>query len=325
MSSSRANGGRLEWLGPGMTAFLLPSRRISARSDRPDPLLLRGPGAAVEAGLDEEACGPLAAFFAWGGRACRGLEVPLAPGRKGAAWLGEDGGPGERSGIHIFRDLEDVGSVVVPPLPRSQLEPFLSLSRRRQELFFILEESPGRGGGSRSQEVQLARPLPNAVIVAPPRGAAGGAALAGWIESRDLAGAGPGRPPSPRGAAPFAAARGALRGLLAWRRWAALSRSIERGSRWIVFEENQALMRRRLEREVRAFIHELSLGGLMPPWGGPGLEVRCEALTEEGDAPGRPSGVRLGVRVRLEEQYARELDVFASRAACEAVESNEKE
>ena len=98
------------------------------------------------------------------------------------------------------------------------------------------------------------------------------------------------------------------------------------GSRWVLFEPCLPSVWRQLEREVRAFCHELALEGLLPPWGGKDLEVRCEPRT--GDAPaaggpgeGRPSGagfpargvdlpsrgagVLLTVRAALGGEYAR--------------------
>ena len=89
--------------------------------------------------------------------------------------------------------------------------------------------------------------------------------------------------------------RSALRSLASWRRWQGLYRSLDDGSRWAVFELASKAMARRLERELRAFLHSLVIDGFLPFRNGFELEVKLQGSKLAGrDVPER----RLSVEVR---------------------------
>ena len=137
----------------------------------------------------------------------------------------------------------------------------------------------------------MRRPLANvAVIETPVPEGWGAGALAGQFEAADVrpvfvASAGGSRArdqgrervEKPASSSQFTSA---LQPLLAWRRLSALRRSLDHGSRWVVFEPHHPLVWRRLERQVRAFLYSLALDGLVPAWGGSRLDVRCEPVGE---------------------------------------------
>ena len=281
--------GHFTWLGPGATGFVLPSsiskpRPPGGRGGIPVERV-RSAGETdkfLEGTASRDQLAGLASFFARGGGSAHVVEVPTLAGKGSKHWLGEDGGPGARTGLFAFLDRDEVGAVVVPPLRAQQVAKFLDVARAHPHLFLFLEEAgrAGREGGDHrsraTPSARVVRPLPNVAIVrAPVPEGWGAGGLAGYLEAVDY------RPTSvPAWGGAAVSRRSALRPLLAWRRWAALRRSLDHGSRWVVFEPHHSLVWRRLEREVRAFLHALVMDGLLPAWGGPGLEVRCEPATE---------------------------------------------
>ena len=298
-----AAGDRYRWLGPGQVGFLVPLKdRASEDEDEcPLALRLRGPSEARDLlgwNLRREEERSLAAYFTRGGSECFGLPV----GESFRSWAGRNGGPGERTGVHAFLDLEEVGSVVVPPLGATRVDEFLRLARRSPQLFFYLEERGKRGEqsdrrrGRTPDSLKVLRPLPNVALLGAPVPTGWNAgALAGYLEGVD-----------PRGTARRGESREVFRpsvplskrsleSLVRWRYWVGFRRSIDRGSRWLLFEPNHPLVWRRLERETRAFLHQLTVEGVLPPGVGSGFEVSCgPEPTGEGEEGSR---VRLSVRV----------------------------
>ncbi|MGQ9592765.1 MAG: hypothetical protein ACUVYA_21005, partial [Planctomycetota bacterium] len=138
-------------------------------------------------------------------------------------------------------------------------------------------------------------------------------ALAAHLESRDFLTEPPYAPPR---AAPleWLSPDDALY-LEAFRRLQGLRRSLEAGTRWVLFERNGPLLWRALEREIGAFLGRLREAGLLEPeTPGGSFRVRCGPLDAEGspaDAAGadlfcvdaRETGVSIRVRARLARPY----------------------
>ena len=100
-----------------------------------------------------------------------------------------------------------------------------------------------------------------------------------------------------------------------WRLWWGLERSLDLGSRWVLFEANHRLIWGRLEREARAFLHDLSFDGILPPWGSAGWEVRCDPVS------GEEGRVRFRVIVDTVRSWNRPDARFSSAAAEESEET----
>jgi hypothetical protein len=247
-----------------------------------------------------EVAGVVSGFFEAGGSAGYFLPVSQNP----SEWLGEDGGPGERTGLFAAADIDEVGCVVLPSLPGVIRDDVLRFAECRPQLLFLVGERGSRG---------LSFDHRNLVRVMQSEGGGRGAAWwAGFFESTDYRPSRSGeRGKEARACDSIVSDRKALSGLSGgsdvietvriWRLREGLRRSLDWGSRWVVFEPDHPFVRRRLEREVRAFLHELALEGVLAPWGGPDLDVRCEPAVD----PGRPEErkVILTVRLRLAKQY----------------------
>jgi hypothetical protein len=265
---------------------------------------------------------------------CLVLELPLEPGSRGGRWLGSDAGPGERTGVHSLLDVESVGSVVVPPLPPAAVEPFRRFTRENTSWFFWFEALPDdsrrRDGGSpRGSDTLL--PLSNAAALdaVAASGLCAGELLA-WLVRRDFhpsslgaaasgadrLTAGPMGSRGPRREDLAAVGAQALLYLEGWRRWAGLRRSLDLGSRWVVFERAAPGLAGRLEREIRSFLHALTVEGLLAAPVADGDEVRCSIEAEEVGPDGAPAEARVvvAVKARLRGPYGRVLERYASEA-----------
>jgi hypothetical protein len=298
-----------KWHGPGLFAFLglgarspeLPEASVPVRST-PRRIqgiyeLLAGSGGRRPSELERVAI----EFLENGGTSCILLEGPASAGGR-AAGLGEEGGPGQGSGLHALTDLEEVGAVVVAgrlsPRDRGAV---LALADRRRDLLFFLEEEQRAGGpGGEGVEPRLLSLRPNAAVLRWPAASSESEAgrelgkLAGYLEASDF-----------RFQEEFRNARAnppawlemsdAIK-LQAWRRRAGLLRSVDLGTRWVLFELQHPLLWRKVEREVRAFLRQLEQRGFLAP--GEGLSAdSVECSGESGE------GVAIHVRARLSDPF----------------------
>jgi len=213
--------------------------------------------------------------------------------------LGEDGGPGERTGLYELAGSGEAGTLVLPSASSAVIPLLERFALRHPQVLLCCGISSDRG------DAGLLRPLPNLALL---RGGSvdgrGAAALAGQLCAIDFF---PLRTPTSIerpglglcGAAGMEEnslfSRSELRSLASWRRWQGLYRSLDDGSRWAVFELASKAMARRLERELRAFLHSLVIDGFLPFRNGFELEVKLQGSKLEGkDVPER----RLSVEVR---------------------------
>lgn len=303
----------LSWKGPGLTVFggtvFGGTVSFDARSSPPGlPIRLRSFRAFLEAfgagRLPREGT-PLSSalrqFFEMGGTSCMLLEEPRLDDPH-SAWIGEDGGPGHRTGLHALAEIDEVGSIVLPPsrTPRRR-ELVLDFALRRPDLFFFLEET---GMEESSSPGPVSFPATNVLVFhgaeasnsrEPGLGAfLGYLEAAGFKEEVSPARA-PSKPPS------WLTGSAALR-LEAWRRWAGLRRSLDLGTRWIVFEVNHPFLWGRLEREIKAFFYRLKRMGLLASVENEAdLARECEVNSSPEEAEGR---VFIRVRARLSSPYA---------------------
>ena len=213
--------------------------------------------------------------------------------------MGEDGGPGERTGLYELAGSGEAGTLVLPSAGSAVIPLLERFALRHPQVLLCCEISSDR------EEAGLLRPLPNlALLSGGSVDGQGAAALAGQLCARDFF---PLRTPTSierpgLGLCGVAGmeenslfSRSALRSLASWRRWQGLYRSLDDGSRWAVFELASKAMARRLERELRAFLHSLVIDGFLPFRNGFELEVKLQGSKLAGrDVPER----RLSVEVR---------------------------
>ena len=213
--------------------------------------------------------------------------------------LGEDGGPGERTGLYELAGNGEAGTLVLPPAGAAVIPLLERFALRHPQILLCCEIFADR------EDAGLLRPLPNlALLSGVPVDGQGAAALAGQLCARDFF---PLRTPTSieRPGPGVCAAAGkqenrlfaqpALCSLASWRRWQGLYRSLDDGSRWAVFEFASKSMARRLERELRAFLHSLVIDGFLPFRNGFELEVKLEGS----QLPGQDASEhRLSVEVR---------------------------
>jgi len=274
--------GAMRWVGPGRTAFA-----GSAGEDRRGEAWIAADGAGVldrfGGGGDPSFLAALRAYFDGGGGPCTVLNLAppesLAADRRAALWVGEDGGAGLRSGVWSLCDNEGVGTIAAPGLrDLSVRRSLVALARAREDRFVVLDSLPDGAPED----------LPGTERVAVVRGwktdgegnpvPPCGAALAGFERSdfredrpqdalRALLGAGDlerghlDRRHFDEGPATLHAGRFAS--VEAWRAWEGLRRSIDRGTRWVVFEVADEFLRLRAEREIEAFLSRLYRLGLL--------------------------------------------------------------
>ncbi len=316
--SSTPLSSTLRWVGPGRTAFAGAAGKdrrgeSSTAASAEETLGRFGDGG------DPSFLTALRDYFDGGGGPCTVLNLAspesLAADRRAALWVGEDGGAGLRAGVWSLCDDEDVGTIAAPGLrDLSVRRALVALARVREDRFVVLDSLP-------DGETEELPPADRAAVVrgwrrdeegiaVPPCGAA----MAGFERSdfredrpqdalRALLGTGfldaghlgSGHPTLH--SAPDAAGRFAS--VEAWRAWEGLRRSLDRGTRWVVFEVAGEFLRRRIERELAAFLARLHRLGLLR---GRTPEEAFLVRTSWGESgPGGPveSSLVLDVEVRM--------------------------
>jgi len=297
LHSCRAGGDpgcAIAWAGPGAVAFAgsigggHSGPEVAGTPTTREPLRMRCsddlPGMA-RADSGSGLVRALRDFFEAGGKECLALDDPRLEDPT-VPWIGEDAGPGYRSGVYALADSEDVGTVILAGrcTPRV-VEWVLELARRKPDVLFLLgAESPA----------ELPPPEPSfslvrrnaGVLHGPERAAPGLGAVAAVLEARDfraeLPFAGPSMEPPP-----WISRRDLLR-LEAWRRVRGLERSLDAGTRWVVFELNHPFLWGRVEREVTLFLRRLeTMGFVAPGRGQPTFEVACGPAGMGEAAPGQ--------------------------------------
>jgi hypothetical protein len=323
----------LAWSGPGLTAFV-----GKAEGAEPSEPLLRleavdGLARMLGAADSSELPSAVRAFFEAGGREC--LVAARGCPRSG------DGGIDWRGAVNALADTEEAGTIVLlGAAAQGARERALQLADRRLDLFWILEGRGGERAGSTSPprtfspgagteggaDVSPDGPAVlylrgNAALVRPtresPRGAALAATLgdlAGALEAADFA-LEP-RFPSRRGGMPPWLAEPDRRYLEWWRRCEGLRRSLDLGTRWLFLEPDGPFLRRRVERDVAAFLRRLAAHGLLEN-AGEAFEVECAPLP--GGAPARLA-VRVRASVRVPRGAARRGTAVESPVAAEQAE-----
>ncbi len=265
-------------------------------------------------------------------------------------WIGEEERPGLRTGVYQLADLQAVTTVVLSGLSSARRQRVVELAKDRPDKFFVLlrplppAEAAAEFGGS------LRWVRPNTIELWPPAacgrpGAAGEwrvkgptsrskdllqqaanpfwtrpGALCAALESTDFrdelsysrhrSAAFPRAVVGDADLSKVGAADTALRALEAWRRWEGLRRSLEFGTRWVVMELHHPMMRRRVEREVQAFLRHLAAWGLLrePRHG---FDVTCSPAASRLDPD---SGELNCVDIRVDVQLAPPFDGYAQDA-----------
>ena len=294
----------LEWVGPGLSAFAGSAGASGAglsilAAAMADASRAFGPGG------DPLFLSALADYFASGGGPCVVLNLLPLEGvpeeQRIGAWIGEDGGPGYRTGLISLFDQEEVGTIALPGLrDRAVRSKVVSLAQSREGRFFILDPLLDGVQEDLSAAARAALAPKSAGLAAgpPPSGA-----FLAELERSDFQEARP---------------EGALRSLAggghgcldptgaqieSWRLREGLRRSIDQGTRWVVFEPNRDLLWRRIEREVGAFLGRLHrLGILEEGPTGEAFRVRCRP--PEGERPAEGHLV-IAVEARIKGAQAR--------------------
>ncbi|MBI4585639.1 MAG: hypothetical protein HY717_16635 [Planctomycetes bacterium] len=213
-------------------------------------------------------------YFAGGGRSCYVVNFAqlgsLPDGRAAQIFLGEDGGPGFRTGLQSLSDLEGIGTIAAPGILNPLIhEGLVETIRRRPSRSLVLEgpfgapppssllDKLGAAGAPAERVAWLPPAESDRLDGVPPSGPA-----LGGLERGDFD---PGRPEAQLLKLPHYGDVPTLGGRFAslreWRRWEGLRRSLDFGTRWVVLEVQDDLLRRRVEREVRAFLQRLHEAG----------------------------------------------------------------
>jgi hypothetical protein len=259
------------WAGPGLTAFAGPAgpERIGQAADIAAPDRL----ATAFGGGSGDFLSAIEAYLEEGGGPCVVLNLPqpdsLPAELRASAWIGEDGGPGRRTGVLGLLDREDVGTIVVPGLRDPDLRRrLLSSLEGREDRFLVLEEVPAEAPLPAASLPAVSLPAVSLSFSAAdrtalaPGGPRGCGRLLAALERADF------RDERPEGAIralcgeghPTLGSRGSAED---WRIREGLRRSIDLGTRWVVFEPDGDLLRRRVERELSAFLDRLRRLGLL--------------------------------------------------------------
>ena len=222
---------------------------------------------------------------------------------RGHERFGDDGGPGMRTGMFRLFDIEDLTTIVFPrPLPSQHLSRLLDIARERTERFFLLASGVSSEPDARGPEVgsseacesgqELRFLLPNVALYAPdhpsaPAWARDVGVVAAWLHTSDSDGGSCVFNPSRSLPASFVRAR-------EWRVAEGLRRSIDVGTRWLVFEPLDPTLCRRVEREVLAFLYRMRNRGLVRERRG-GFRVRCRMVELESNRATRSNADRVGL------------------------------
>ncbi len=315
------------WRGVGLTAFVgsfsADGNRL-AGANRAEPVLLTAPEAieresSSESGSRGFASEALAAYLSSGRTAVALDENREAFSRTNADydaprasdWIGDDAGPGRRTGVFQLVDLQDVSTIaLVGSSSPARRERLLRLAAERRDKYFVFIEPPEASDG-RAPELIIDRANTATLRVAGGAGEIAGQFLA-RVESTDLDSAAvSGDGAVRRYAEESFLVRGipwaSVTAIRAWRRIEGLRRSIELGTRWVVLEPHHPLVWRRVERQVRAFLFRMAECGVVrEPRRRGGFAVACRPRIE-----GSVAAVDVSVRVELPPPFDIDLDGIA--------------
>jgi hypothetical protein len=295
----------LVWRGLGATAFFgsvpvendLPPRHLTGATDAAEWSLSLGSGASapfVKRAIER--------YFGSGG-----AEAWVAvTGRGEGGGFGDNVSAASASGLYALAESEKVGVLALrAPTSRVQWQELGSLAEQRNDLLFVLEravpfgdgeaadggqadggqaDSPGPDGADRSSLVEVdfdVRFLRANVVEVNDAGV-----LCSWLEQLDFC---PGARPVPP--LPTGVSDKILLPLQAWRRCEGLRRSIDWGTRWLLFELHHTRVWRRAEREVYGFLYSLGRAGLVDPLAP--IDVRCGPIVSTPPAGDAGRGTRL--------------------------------
>ena len=274
----------LIWRGVGATAFYGSLRGVDDQA----PLCLTAEAAIPTwLGRFPGVSGPfvdraLERYFAAGGReawvAVTGRDESALPPNPGRVFqdrsLGDNTSASSLSGLYALAETEAVGVLALETPPRALRQELLSLAEQRRDLLFVLERrdasktrktvealGAAAGGLDGVEALGLTFLAPNIVE------ATDAAVLCAWLERLDFRPGARPMPPEPAANADY------LMRLQAWRRCEGLRRSIDWGTRWLLFELHHSRIWRRAEREVYGFLYSLGRAGLVDPLAR--IDVRC--------------------------------------------------
>ena len=288
----------LRWCGAGEIAFL-GSLRSASGDDAPESAASRDEGpvrlatvddmeAALRAGADAAAAAK--AFLEAGGGAC--IVAHAAWAEVLGAGKGTAPADAARAAFAALAERDDAGMIVLLGDAAGQARDLaLDTAARREDIFILIE---ARGGDAPS----LIPARDNAATMRFPPGYADAprdlGLLAASLRVGDFSEELPFRDRGRGGGDPvMGVSRRARDGMRLWRRKEGLRRSLDRGTRWALLEANRPLLRRRVEREVTAFLRRLEDLGLLDR--GAGFSVECSRAGGAAEA-GR---IEVDVKARL--------------------------
>lgn len=299
-SSTIEDDNRLRWRGLGRTAFFASFGDLAGDAEPGEPFVIRdlsildarlrnsdGPGQlhgdASSVFARRRSIQSVRSYFAGGATEAVLFNEPrLTSGVP--HWIGEDSGPGHGTGLFRLLESVDASTVVLPFLSGLERQRRVrEAARMRPDKLFLLEGRCDDVSDSGGQSVPAGAFWflePNAVLfdAADPDKVNLGS-LAACLEATDF--------PSEFGPAMRAAWAGEpLEAIVVWRCAEAIRRSIELGTRWLVFESSDPGVCRRVEREVLAFFQRLARHGIVDPRLD-GLRVECRLARRAGDEPER--------------------------------------
>jgi len=291
----------LRWRGAGEIAFL-GSLRFPGGEDPPETVSDRaGPrrlaaGDRVEAelrsGAGADAITAAEAFLDAGGSAC-----VVAHGAWVEGFASKAATPAEaaRAALSALAERDDAGMILLLGDSAGQARDLaLEIAARREDIFVLVET---RGGDAPS----LAPAGENAATMRFPPGYGDASRDLGLLAASLCAGDFSEERPFLERTARSGAGADFLTGvskrereaIRLWRRKEGLRRSIDRGTRWALLEANRPFLRRRVEREVTAFLRRMEDLGLLDR--SAGFSVECSRAGGAAES-GR---IELAVKARL--------------------------
>ncbi len=279
--AGRTSSNRFAWIGPGRTQRLLWSAHVDSSE-----ALQEGDADSSEALQEGDADSSEGAED--GAATDEGGEEEVAMGTaevwidasNAARWIGEDGGAGARTGLASLLDDEEIGAAVLPPTRSDSLSTVFHFAMANPTFFLFVPAADSSSG----EHVELSRPLENVALVRAPKSSKSAVEhvdeLIDVIVSRDFEPTVAARADarSSRTSREQAAGEQDYEGwshvddeiiaILAWRRRRGLDRSIDFGTRWVVFESALPSLVRSVDRDLRGFLRQLALDGLFRRRGG---------------------------------------------------------